>query len=161
MSAPAHFVSRERTACGIDLSWYAPERAWLVLTCDPGVVTCARCARALARDVSCHEDAALRAAAAQGKGAEGLALSWDERLAILLTVTGSRRSRRAGVSPKLRFAVLRRDGFACAYCGARPKEKQLQVDHVVPVAAGGPTTLENLVTACTDCNAGKGSGVLA
>jgi len=32
----------------------------------------------------------------------------------------------------------------------------LVVDHIVPVIAGGPSTLDNLITACEPCNQGKG-----
>ena len=56
----------------------------------------------------------------------------------------------------LRFAVLRRDGFRCAYCGRGEGEGvKLHIDHLVPVARGGLTELENLVTACATCNIGK------
>lgn len=60
----------------------------------------------------------------------------------------------------LRFEVLRRDGFACTYCGQRAPSVVLHVDHVVPWAAGGPTRLENLRAACGDCNLGKGARLL-
>lgn len=50
---------------------------------------------------------------------------------------------------KLRRLVLERDGFRCHWCGA---PAQL-ADHVVPLALGGETTLENLVAACRRCNA--------
>lgn len=63
---------------------------------------------------------------------------------------------RKAVSARLRFEVFRRDGFRCVYCGATPMQKVLRADHVVPVAEGGPSTAANLVTACHDCNAGKG-----
>jgi 5-methylcytosine-specific restriction endonuclease McrA len=33
----------------------------------------------------------------------------------------------------------------------------LHVDHVVPVAAGGGTSEDNLLTACAECNLGKGT----
>lgn len=59
------------------------------------------------------------------------------------------------VSKRLRYEILRRDGFACRYCGAKADEAELQVDHVLPVALGGGDEAENLVTACADCNAGK------
>ncbi len=56
----------------------------------------------------------------------------------------------------LRFAVLRRDGFRCAYCGRGEREGvKLHLDHVVPVARGGKTEIDNLVTACATCNVGK------
>lgn len=70
------------------------------------------------------------------------------------------------ISPSLRFEVFRRDAFTCQYCGRRAPEVVLHVDHVTPWARNGPTTLENLRTACSDCNLGKGarrlgSGVMA
>ena len=61
------------------------------------------------------------------------------------------------ISKALRFEVLRRDGFACRYCGGRAPEVQLQVDHVKPVSLGGRDEPENIVTSCADCNWGKGS----
>jgi hypothetical protein len=57
----------------------------------------------------------------------------------------------------LRFEVLRRDGFRCTYCGRSMSEVVLHVDHVQPWSLGGPNTLENLRTACVDCNLGKGA----
>jgi hypothetical protein len=56
----------------------------------------------------------------------------------------------------LRFAVLHRDGFRCAYCGrGQPDGVQLHIDHLVPVVAGGKNELDNLVTSCATCNLGK------
>lgn len=59
------------------------------------------------------------------------------------------------VSKSLRFQVLRRDHFACQYCGGRAPDVVLAVDHVIPAALGGPDTPDNLITACRDCNGGK------
>lgn len=61
------------------------------------------------------------------------------------------------VSKRLRYEVLRRDGFTCRYCGAKPPDVQLTADHVVPVALGGTDEPSNLVAACGDCNGGKSS----
>jgi hypothetical protein len=61
------------------------------------------------------------------------------------------------VSKRLRFEILRRDDFRCTYCGATPLERQLHVDHVVPVTLGGTDISENLTTACAACNSGKSS----
>lgn len=55
----------------------------------------------------------------------------------------------------MRMAVLARDGYRCIYCGRRPPECILEVDHVLPRAAGGLDIATNLVTACRDCNGGK------
>jgi hypothetical protein len=54
-----------------------------------------------------------------------------------------------------RFEIFKRDGFTCQYCGAHPPDVVLEVDHIVPVAAGGGDEDTNLVTACFACNRGK------
>lgn len=61
------------------------------------------------------------------------------------------------VSKRLRFEILRRDNYACRYCGATAPAARLTVDHVIPVTLGGTDSPDNLVTACGDCNAGKTS----
>jgi hypothetical protein len=61
----------------------------------------------------------------------------------------------AGLSKRLRFEVFKRDHFTCQYCGKRPPDAVLEVDHVVPKCEGGPDTAENLTTACYACNRGK------
>lgn len=66
------------------------------------------------------------------------------------------RKQREGLRPSVRFDVLHRDGFRCVYCGATAKVSPLHVDHVVPVVKGGSDEMSNLVTACADCNLGKG-----
>lgn len=62
---------------------------------------------------------------------------------------------RKAISKTLRFEVLKRDSFTCQYCGATAPDVLLEIDHVIPVASGGPTDILNLVTACTECNRGK------
>jgi hypothetical protein len=62
---------------------------------------------------------------------------------------------RSPISPSQRFRVFQRDRFVCQYCGARPPEIKIRVDHIHPVAAGGDSSDENLITACFECNAGK------
>jgi 5-methylcytosine-specific restriction endonuclease McrA len=49
--------------------------------------------------------------------------------------------------------LLLRDRYRCAYCGDRGDT----VDHVIPRAAGGPSTWENLVASCGRCNGRKGN----
>lgn len=63
--------------------------------------------------------------------------------------------RRAGMSNSRRFAVLKRDAFTCQYCGRRPPDVELEVDHVIAVVNGGNSELANLITACNECNRGK------
>ena len=45
--------------------------------------------------------------------------------------------------------VMVRDRFKCLYCGS---DKQLTIDHIIPVSRGGKSTFENCVTSCKDCN---------
>ena len=59
------------------------------------------------------------------------------------------------VSPGKRFDVLNRDKFRCAYCGLTAKETELHVDHIKAVSKGGSSEMDNLITACKDCNLGK------
>lgn len=59
-------------------------------------------------------------------------------------------------SKRQRFAIFNRDGFTCMYCGKKPPEVILHVDHIIPVIEGGGNEDDNLVTACSDCNLGKG-----
>lgn len=67
-----------------------------------------------------------------------------------------RRETREGISQKLRFSVLARDRFTCVYCGRKAPEVVLEVDHKRSVADGEDNSPANLVTACEECNAGKG-----
>ncbi len=53
----------------------------------------------------------------------------------------------------LREYVLLRDQGTCHYCGGAAGH----VDHVVPLARGGPTHESNLVAACANCNLRKGA----
>ena len=64
------------------------------------------------------------------------------------------------LSVRVRFEVLKRDRYTCGYCGKHPPDVLLEVDHIVPVAAGGTDDLVNLVTACWDCNRGKSDRLL-
>lgn len=59
------------------------------------------------------------------------------------------------ITKKIRFEVFKRDGFACSYCGKTPPAVTLEVDHIDPKARGGRDDINNLLTACFDCNRGK------
>lgn len=64
-------------------------------------------------------------------------------------------AKRSPIKPQMRFSVLSRDRFTCRYCSRSAPEVELEVDHVVAHSKGGPDEIENLVTACVECNAGK------
>ena len=61
---------------------------------------------------------------------------------------------------KVRFDVLKKFEFTCVYCGRRPPEIVLEVDHIRAVANGGGDDPENLTAACRECNGGKGASPL-
>lgn len=62
---------------------------------------------------------------------------------------------RESISLRQRFRILMRDHFSCMYCGKRPPSVILNVDHYIPVSAGGSSDDRNLITSCRDCNSGK------
>jgi 5-methylcytosine-specific restriction endonuclease McrA len=59
---------------------------------------------------------------------------------------------RERVPLEIRRFVYERDGGRCLGCGSG---FDLQYDHVLPVARGGATTVENLQLLCGDCNRRK------
>ena len=59
-------------------------------------------------------------------------------------------------SRKVRFDIFNRDGFKCQYCGRTPPAIVLELDHIIPKSKGGPEGIDNYITACFDCNRGKG-----
>jgi hypothetical protein len=61
------------------------------------------------------------------------------------------------VSASLREAVVRRAAGRCEYCRLSQETQvaTFPVDHVMPVAEGGETILENLALSCPRCNAAK------
>jgi hypothetical protein len=66
------------------------------------------------------------------------------------------RPTRTSVPTELRRAVFERDGGRCVECD---EAFDLQYDHILPVALGGATTLENLQLLCADCNRRKSDSI--
>ena len=58
------------------------------------------------------------------------------------------------VPPRLRAEVFKRDGGRCLKCGS---PTALHADHILPVALGGLTVLDNLQTLCCAENLRKGN----
>ncbi len=67
---------------------------------------------------------------------------------------------RVALGKKARFGIFHRDSFTCQYCGGRPPDCVLVVDHIRPVAEGGDNDPMNLITSCMACNAGKAKTLL-
>ncbi len=61
---------------------------------------------------------------------------------------------------RVRFSkqnVYLRDGYICQYCAKRCSNKELTIDHVIPISKQGPENWNNVVTACRHCNQRKGN----
>jgi len=65
-----------------------------------------------------------------------------------------------------RVVVIRRDLFRCQSCGCRVRTtgdpthpNYAHVDHVIPLAAGGPHRYDNVQLLCRSCNMAKGATV--
>jgi 5-methylcytosine-specific restriction endonuclease McrA len=64
------------------------------------------------------------------------------------------------IAPEIVFA---RDKRRCQICGAKTRGKypaptSATIDHIVPLAKGGPHLLHNVQTACLRCNLKKHVG---
>ena len=53
--------------------------------------------------------------------------------------------------------IFYRDRCNCQYCGKLFPQKQLHLDHVVPLSRGGASSWDNVVCACIACNTKKGA----
>jgi 5-methylcytosine-specific restriction endonuclease McrA len=51
-----------------------------------------------------------------------------------------------------RHNIFERDQNTCQYCGKTHDRNDLNLDHVIPRDRGGPTTWENIVCSCIECN---------
>jgi len=67
------------------------------------------------------------------------------------------------IKESIRFKIFDRDSFRCLYCGRSSIEDgiKLSIDHIESRVNGGQWTLENIVTACTECNTGKWTRILS
>lgn len=69
------------------------------------------------------------------------------------------RVERGKVSNKMRFAIYARDGNRCRMCG-RYFSSGLEIDHIIPIAKGGKSTMDNLQSLCHNCNKKKGADII-
>ena len=64
------------------------------------------------------------------------------------------------ITKSLRFDIFHRDKFTCQYCGRKPPEVILEIDHIIPVSQNGSDDPKNLVTSCFNCNRGKNKKII-
>jgi hypothetical protein len=67
------------------------------------------------------------------------------------------------LSAAARHAVAERAGHLCEYCRTRDEfsASSFCIEHVIPLAASGPTKLDNLAFACGGCNGHKSDKTMA
>jgi len=82
-------------------------------------------------------------------------VSGEIRVPRVLHLLRYDRSPRVAVRLTRRNLMIR-DQFQCQYCGRRPSQRDLNVDHIVPRSRGGQDSWENLVVSCRTCNLRKG-----
>lgn len=70
----------------------------------------------------------------------------------------ARRSSRY-VPREIMLQVVRRDDYRCRSCGDHVRDDEVEFDHVIPYAKGGPTTVENIRLLCRRCNRKKGDSL--
>jgi 5-methylcytosine-specific restriction endonuclease McrA len=63
---------------------------------------------------------------------------------------------RQPIPDEVKLFVWQRDGGACIQCGSN---RNLEYDHVIPLALGGSNTARNLQLLCADCNRLKGGSL--
>lgn len=74
----------------------------------------------------------------------------------LMRAEESGQTGRVAIPVEVRRTVFERDGGLCVECRSN---FDLQYDHVIPVALGGATSVENLQLLCSTCNQRKGAAL--
>lgn len=72
-------------------------------------------------------------------------------------------SQRPYIPENIRRQVEEEAQFRCGYCltAQRFTAKRLHIEHIIPLAAGGSSDIENLWLACDLCNGFKGAQIQA
>lgn len=63
---------------------------------------------------------------------------------------------RKPISASVRHEVWRRDQGRCVDCGSR---ERLELDHIIPLSAGGSNTTRNIELRCETCNRRKAASI--
>jgi hypothetical protein len=57
--------------------------------------------------------------------------------------------------------VIRRDDYTCQMCHQHVRDDEIELDHMIPISRGGPTTVDNLRLLCRACNRRKSNSLPA
>ena len=88
----------------------------------------------------------------------GLVHATDGVITTSLAFQGTRPRpvKRQRFSPELRRELHRAQGGRCVYCGRKLQMALSHIDHITPVAQGGPNARDNMQLLCPGCNTRKG-----
>ena len=76
---------------------------------------------------------------------------------LVRKITKARRRNAPGnFTPEEWMAKLEKCGNACVNCGAT---ENIEIDHIIPISAGGENTIDNVQPLCRHCNATKGASI--
>lgn len=73
-----------------------------------------------------------------------------------------RRAQKRGsaIGPVDRRSIVERDNSTCYLCGRKLTDREIHLDHVIPLARGGSHTADNLKVTCRPCNQRKSDKLL-
>jgi HNH endonuclease len=85
-------------------------------------------------------------------------LGYSETNETLEDIEARRANTRMRVAAwRLRAQVIQRDGYICQICNGSVDKSDIDIDHIVPVSKGGPSTLSNLRVTHSRCNRVRGN----
>lgn len=84
--------------------------------------------------------------------------SWETRVPAVIMLKDMMRRRRQPRFSKQNVYI--RDLYTCQYCNQPQIRRDLTLDHVRPISLGGRTEWNNIVAACSPCNARKGNKMI-
>ena len=73
------------------------------------------------------------------------------------TETKDYRSQSRNIPRDILIRVIRRDNSMCQKCSKILLDRDIEIDHIIPLSKGGATIESNLQVLCFDCNRSKGS----
>ena len=76
-------------------------------------------------------------------------------------ITETREERYSGryIPRDIMLKVVRRDNYICQICHQHVPDDEIEIDHIIPHAKGGPTRPDNLRLLCRKCNRKKSDSV--
>jgi len=87
--------------------------------------------------------------------------SWPDTKDVLplwkiKTKSHQTKNQRGPIPSDVKKAVWKRDGGKCVYCGS---DVDLEYDHIIPIAKGGSSTVQNIQILCQKCNRKKHASI--